>query len=119
MASVNEGESLISGLSQDTQLELYMSWQTNQEETITKLVEIAKENGQKDYDAATVKRLIAEFTTGIEKDDENEDLELNSEELTAVAGGGMWMDHKRRNRKGRWARREDPHDAFKRRNGYK
>jgi len=103
MASVNEGESLISGLSQDTQLELYMSWQTNQEETIARLVEIAKENGQKDYDAATIKRLIAEFTTDIEKDDENEDLELNSEELTAVAGGGMWERHKQRNKKGRYS----------------
>ena len=50
---------------------------------------MAKEKGQAGYDAATVKRLIEEFIAEVQKNDENEDLELKEEELTAVAGGNV------------------------------
>ena len=87
MANLKEAASLISELSQDTQLELYKSWQSNQYAAVSRLVEIAKEKGQTGYDSATVKRLIEEFISEVEKNDENEDLELNEGELAAVAGG--------------------------------
>ena len=87
MANLKEAESLINELSQDTQLELYKSWQSNQDVAVSKLVEMAEEKGQTGYDAVTVKRLIEEFIAEVEKNDENEDLELKEGELAAVAGG--------------------------------
>jgi len=90
MANLKEAASLINELSQDTQLELYKTWQSNQEAAVTRLVEIAKEKGQTGYDAETVKRLIEEFIAEVEKNDENEDLELNEGELAAVAGGSSF-----------------------------
>jgi len=48
---------------------------------------MAKEKGQTGYDAVTVKTLIEEFIAEVEKNDENEDLELKEGELSAVAGG--------------------------------
>jgi len=41
------------------------------------LVEMAKEKGQIGYDAASVKRLIEEFILEVQKNDENEDVELS------------------------------------------
>ena len=79
MASLKDAASLINELSQDTQLELYKSWQHNQEAAVSRLVEIAEEKGQTGYDAATVKRLIKEFIAEVQKNDENEDLELSEE----------------------------------------
>ena len=87
MANLKEAASLISELSQDTQLELYKSWQSNQDAAVSRLVEIAKEKGQTGYDAVTVKKLIEEFIAEVEKNDENEDLELKEGELAALAGG--------------------------------
>ena len=88
MANLKEAASLISELGQDTQLELYKTWQSNQDAAVSRLVEMAKEKGQTGYDAVTVKRLIEEFIAEVEKNDENEDLELKEGELSAVAGGG-------------------------------
>ncbi len=88
MANLKEAASLISELSQDTQLELYKTWQSNQDAAVSRLVEMAKEKGQTGYDAVTVKRLIEEFIAEVQKNDENEDVELNEGELAAVAGGG-------------------------------
>ena len=87
MANLKEAASLISELGQDTQLELYKSWQSNQEAAVTRLVEIAKEKGKTGYDAVTVKKLIEEFIAEVEKNDENDNLELKEGELAAVAGG--------------------------------
>ncbi len=87
MANLKEAASLINQLSQETQLELYKTWQSNQEAAVTRLVEIAKEKGKTGYDAVTVKKLIEEFIAEVEKNDENEDLELREEELMAMAGG--------------------------------
>ena len=87
MASLKDAASLINELSQETQLELYKSWQNNQEAAVSRLVEIAKEKGQTGYDAATVKSLIEEFIAEVQKNDENEDVELREEELSAVSGG--------------------------------
>ena len=89
MASLKDAASLINELSQETQLELYKSWQHNQDGAVAKLVEIAKEKGQTGYDSATVKRLIEEFIAEVQKNDENEDLELSESELAAVSGGGL------------------------------
>ena len=94
MASLKDAASLINELSQDTQLELYKSWQNNQEAAVSRLVEIAKEKGQTGYDAATVKRLIEEFIAEVEKNDENEDLELREGELASVSGGWINIDRK-------------------------
>ena len=88
MANLTEAATLINELSQETQLELYKTWQSNQEAAVSRLVEMAEEKGQTGYDAATVKRLIEEFIAEVEKNDENDDLELKEGELTAVAGGG-------------------------------
>ena len=90
MANLKEAASLINELSQDTQLELYKTQQSNQEAAVNRLVEMAKEKGQTGYDAVTVKRLIEEFIAEVEKNDENEDLELKESELTAVAGGSSF-----------------------------
>ena len=87
MANLKAAASLISELSQETQLELYKSWQHNQDAAISRLVEIAKEKGKTGYDSATVKRLIEEFIAEVEKSDENEDLELREGELASVSGG--------------------------------
>ena len=87
MASLKDAALLINDLSQDTQLELYKTWQSNQDAAVSRLVEMAKEKGLKDYYAVTVKRLIEEFIAEVEKNDENEDLELREEELMAMAGG--------------------------------
>ena len=87
MTNLKEAASLINELSQDTQLELNKTWQSNQDAAVTRLVEMAKEKGQKGYDAETVKRLIEEFIAEVEKNDENEDVELKEGELTAVSGG--------------------------------
>ena len=87
MANLKEAASLINELNQETQLELYKSWQHNQDAAISRLVEIAKEKGQTGYDSATVKRLIEEFIAEVEKNDENEDVELSEGELAAVSGG--------------------------------
>jgi len=88
MANLKEAASLINELSQETQLELYKSWQLNQEEAVSRLVDMAKEKGQAGYDAATVKRLIEEYISEVEKNDENEAIELREEELSVVSGGG-------------------------------
>jgi len=53
--------------------------QNNQEAAFRWLVEIAKEKGQAGYNAATLKRLIEEFIAELQKNDENEDLELSEE----------------------------------------
>ena len=87
MASLKDAASLINELSQDTQLELYKSWQHNQEAAVSRLVEIAQEKGKAGYDAETVKRLIEEFIADVQKNDENEDLELREGELASVSGG--------------------------------
>ncbi len=113
MASLKDAASLINELSQETQLELYKSWQHNQEAAVSRLVEIAKEKGQTGYDAATVKRLIEEFIAEVQKmiaigaennvsftveevktylreldeEDEFDDVELNEAALAAVSGG--------------------------------
>ncbi len=87
MSSLKDAASLINELSQETQLELYKSWQHNQDGAVAKLVEIAKEKGQAGYDSVTVKRLIEEFIAEVQKNDENEDLELREGELSAVSGG--------------------------------
>ena len=87
MANLKEAASLINELSQETQLELYKSWQHNQEAAVSRLVEIAKEKGKAGYDAETVKRLIEEFIADVQKNDENEDLELREGELASVSGG--------------------------------
>ena len=87
MASLKDAASLINELSQDTQLELYKSWQHNQEAAVSRLVEIAQEKGKAGYDSATVKRLIEEFIAEVEKNDENENVELSEGELAAVSGG--------------------------------
>ena len=89
MASLKDAASLINELSQETQLELYKSWQHNQEAAVSRLVEIAQEKGQTGYDSATVKRLIEEFIAEVQKNDENEDLELSEAELSAVSGGNL------------------------------
>ena len=86
MANLKDAASLINELSQEMQLELYKSWQHDQEAAVSRLVEIAQEKGQTGYDAATVKRLIEEFIAEVQKNDENEDLELREEELSAVSG---------------------------------
>ena len=90
MANLTEAATLINELSQETQLELYKTWQSNQEAAVSRLVEMAEEKGQTGYDAATVKRLIEEFIAEVQKNDENEDLELKEGELMAVAGGVNW-----------------------------
>ena len=96
MASLKDAASLINELSQDTQLELYKSWQSNQEAAVSRLVEIAKGKGKAGYDAATVKRLIEEFIADVQKNDENEDVQISEAELTAVSGGcGPGADGKR------------------------
>ena len=95
MANLKAAASLISELSQETQLELYKSWQHNQDGAVAKLVEIAKEKGQTGYDSATVKRLIEEFIAEVEKNDENEDVELSEGELAAVSGGTAAMSEKK------------------------
>ena len=87
MASLKDAESLINELNRDTQLELYKSWQHNQEAAVSRLVEIAQEKGKAGYDSATVKRLIEEFIAEVEKNDENENVELSEGELAAVSGG--------------------------------
>ena len=89
MANLKDAASLINELSQETQLELYKSWQHNQEAAVSRLVEIAQEKGQTGYDSATVKRLIEEFIAEVEKNDENEDVELSEGELAAVSGGQL------------------------------
>ena len=91
MASLKDAASLINELSQETQLELYKSWQHNQETAVSRLVEIAQEKGQAGYDATTVKRLIEEYIAEVQKNDENEELELRVEELAAVAGGSDYI----------------------------
>ena len=90
MANLKDAASLINELSQETQLDLYKSWQHHQEAAFNRLVEIAKEKGQAGYDAGTVKRLIEEFVAEVQKNDENEDLELSEGELAAVSGGGIF-----------------------------
>ena len=90
MANLKEAASLISELSQDTQFELYKTWQSNEDAAVSRLVEMAKEKGQTGYDAVIVKRLIEEFIAEVQKNDENEDLELKEGELMAVAGGINW-----------------------------
>ena len=88
MANREEAGLLFNELSQETQLELYKNWQLNQDEAVSKLVEIAKDKGKVGYDAETVKRLIEDFIAEVEKHDESEDLELSAAELSAVSGGG-------------------------------
>ena len=46
-----------------------------------------KAKRQTGYDSVTVKRLIEEFIADVQKNDENEDVELREEELAAVSGG--------------------------------
>ena len=87
MANLTEAATLINELSQDTQFELYKTWQSNEDAAVSRLVEMAKEKGQTGYDAVTVKRLIEEFIAEVEQNDENEDLELREAELAAVSGG--------------------------------
>ena len=76
-------------LNPETQLELYKIWQDNQDAAVSRLLEIAKEKGQEGYDVETVKRLIEEFITEVEKNDDDIDIELTDTMLSAVAGGGI------------------------------
>ena len=87
MANHEEAGLMFNELSQETQLEIYKNWQDNQDEAISRLVEIANAKGKVGYDAETVKSFIEEFFAEIEKYDENDDLELSAAELSAVSAG--------------------------------
>ena len=79
---------LFAELNPETQLELYKIWQDNQDAAVSRLLAVAKKKGQEGYDFETVKRLIEEFITEVEKNDDDNDIELTETMLSAVAGGG-------------------------------